>query len=234
MFADCQKWNPLNSAAEERIILHYFTIAGRGELSKLIAAVGGVELTVVNYVWDLVDPNAEYKRTVQALGFEGFGLPLLQHGEFVIAQSGAIQDYLARIAKSYPRLTAQQQAIDDLFSHTLEGAHAVAAKVVFKVGSSATLAPRLDKLMGLLNNYVPETGFVHGCETPTKADLSVLVLLESTFTFGAAARMDKLSPHRGRKRYHRLWRLVERVEAHPRVRAYLDSEGCTLKRMPHS
>ena len=30
-------------------VLHYFDVAARGELSKLIAAVGGVEMTIKKY-----------------------------------------------------------------------------------------------------------------------------------------------------------------------------------------
>ena len=30
-------------------VLHYFDVAARGELSKLIAAVGGVEMTIKEY-----------------------------------------------------------------------------------------------------------------------------------------------------------------------------------------
>ena len=35
--------------------LHYFDVSGRGELSKLIAAVGGVEIDVKEYPFEVCD-----------------------------------------------------------------------------------------------------------------------------------------------------------------------------------
>ena len=37
------------AAQASRPVLHYFEVAARGELSKLIAAVGGVEMTIKEY-----------------------------------------------------------------------------------------------------------------------------------------------------------------------------------------
>ena len=37
------------AAQASRPVLHYFDVAARGELSKLIAAVGGVEMTIKEY-----------------------------------------------------------------------------------------------------------------------------------------------------------------------------------------
>lgn len=229
MFAKClelQKLNPLQfNNNTEPVILHYFPIAGRGELSKLIAVVGQVDVEVETYDLDLSNPEADYKQKAKELGFEGSGLPLLQHREFVLNQSGAIQDYLVGLGNS--RLTLQQKAIDDMFSHTLEDAITAAVKVVFQVNPPDTLEPVLNKLLTHLQHYMPETGFVHGLHKPTKSDLSVLVLLEAKMPFGVALEMANCSIS---ENFPIVKRLVEEVKAYPAVRKYLDSEECTLYR----
>ena len=230
MFAKClelQKLNPLQfNTNTEPVILHYFPIAGRGELSKLIAVVGRVEVEVETYDLDLSNPEADYKQKAKELGFEGSGLPILQHSELVLNQSGAIQDYLVGLGNY--RVTLEQKAIDDMFSHTLEDAITAAAKVVFKVNTPDTLEPVLKKILTTLQHYIPETGFVHGLNKPTKADLCVLVLLEASLPFGVALEMANCS--KISENYPRVKRLVEEIKAYPAVRKYLDSDECTLYR----
>ena len=71
--------------------LFYFGIAARGELAKLVAAVGGVELDLEVLAFDLKNPEADYKKKAAELGFPGCGLPLLTHGSLTLSQSSAIQ-----------------------------------------------------------------------------------------------------------------------------------------------
>lgn len=83
--------------------LHYFDVSGRGELSKLICAVGGIEIDIVEYPFQangasvadkLKAGKLESAHTTAAtkMGMEGCGLPILVHGDLKICQSAAVQD----------------------------------------------------------------------------------------------------------------------------------------------
>ena len=93
--------------------LHYFDVSGRGELCKLIAAVGGVELDIVEYpfqangasVADKLkagDMESEHTKAATAIGMEGCGLPIVVHGDLKINQSFACQNCTAPDCPSSP------------------------------------------------------------------------------------------------------------------------------------
>ena len=236
MFSSCNCKNkeieiPVYDENTTNLVLHYFPIAGRGELIKLIALVGGLHLNVKQYPLDFSNPNASYKKIATQLGFEGFGLPLLEDGEFVINQSGAIQDYLANISPHFPQLTPKEKAIDDIFSFTLEEAISGAAKVVFKVEKPETLKPLLIRLLTLLDNYIPETGFVLAKTQPTKADLSLFIIFEAYLPFLAAKEMlvngDDLDLN---TLYPKITNLVNKVSLFKPIATYLKSQNCSLKK----
>ena len=48
-----------------------------------------------------------------------------------------------------------------------------------------TMSIAMDKVMGILDPYIPESGFVNGFDAPTKADLAILVLTQGLIPFGA-------------------------------------------------
>jgi hypothetical protein len=77
--------------------LFYFGIAGRGELAKLVAAVGGVEFDLEVFAFDLKNPEADYKKKAAELGLSGCGLPLLTHGSLTLSQSSAIQVWVQHV-----------------------------------------------------------------------------------------------------------------------------------------
>ena len=67
-------------------VLHYFDVSGRGELAKLIAAVGGLEIEVVEYPFKANGASAadkakagkmdtEHTQAATAMGMDGCGLP---------------------------------------------------------------------------------------------------------------------------------------------------------------
>ena len=106
--------------------LHYFDVSGRGEVCKLVAAVGGVDLDIVEYPFKANGASAadklkagpmesEHTKAAREMGMEGCGLPIIVHGDLNINQSFACQNYLAAIGPKYPKVTPQQKAIDDLF-----------------------------------------------------------------------------------------------------------------------
>merc|ERR1712194_934108 len=94
---------PQATAATGKPRLLYFPIGGRGELIRLIAAAGGLEISD-----EAVGPDA---------GKEFFGaLPILVHGDMRICQSQAMESYVAALAPKYKSLTPQQRAVDDMYA----------------------------------------------------------------------------------------------------------------------
>lgn len=43
----------------------------------------------------------------------------------------------------------------------------------------------MDKVMGILDKSIPDAGFVLGLESPTKADLVILIMTQALIPFGA-------------------------------------------------
>ena len=84
--------------------LIYFPFGGRGELSRLAAAAGGLTLT----------ESAENDGSF-------FGaLPVLKHGDVRLCQSQAITSYLASIGPKFTNLTAAQKGVDAMYAGILE------------------------------------------------------------------------------------------------------------------
>ena len=84
-------------------VLHYFDVNGRGELAKLIAAVGGLEIDCVEYPFQANGASAtdklkagpmesEHTKAATAMGMEGCGLPIVVNGDMKINQSIACQN----------------------------------------------------------------------------------------------------------------------------------------------
>ena len=216
----------LESVEDGNPKLFYFPIAGRGELVKLIAVLGGLNLELEILPFDL-KPESEYRRRATELGFEGFGFPILQHGNLSINQSSAIQDYLISISPNYPRLNASQKAVDDMFSSTLEDAITTSSKVLFKVEEPNTLTKMLDKQLGLLNNYVPDSGFIHGGQTPTKADLVIFIIIEASIPFGST--IDMVGGYDFAIKFPKLKQISDAVGNYPVIAEFLKTEDCKLK-----
>ena len=100
--------------------LYYFPAGGRAELSRTIAAAGGVEIIEGGVPGEGVD-KAEYGSPS--------GIPLLQHGALKMSQSTAIENYLSLLA--FPDLAPQQRAVDAQFCSIKEDVMAGTYKVFF-------------------------------------------------------------------------------------------------------
>ena len=87
--------------------------------------------------------ESEHTKAATAMGMDGCGLPIVVHGDFKIYQSFACQNYFASIGPNYPKLTAQEQAVDDMFMGALEDCMGVGAGVLLS-GYDAALA-RLER-----------------------------------------------------------------------------------------
>jgi len=220
--------------------LHYFDISGRGELSKLIAAVGGLELELVEYPFAANGASAadklkagklesEHTKAATEMGMDGCGLPILVHDDLKLYQSFACQNYLASLGPKYPKVTARQQAIDNMFMGALEDCMGLAAGVVLSGGDPALVPVIMSKVMTHLMKYTPDEGFVNGYETPTSADLCCLVLTQALIPFGATLG-DGAAECYGK--FPKFVALGERTAAFPAVAEWLKHENCNLKKPP--
>jgi len=221
-------------------VLHYFDISGRGELSKLIAAVGGVEIECVEYPFvangastadKLKAGNMESEHTKAAteMGMEGCGLPIVVHGDLKIYQSAACQNYFASIGPNYPKLTPQQEAIDNMFEGAFEDCMGLGAGVVLS-GVDPTLMPKvMQKVLTHLSKHIPDKGFVHGKDAPTTADLVILVITQALIPFGAVLGEGAAECY---GKFPGAVALGERVADFPAVSKWLTNECCNLKKPP--
>jgi len=217
-------------------VLHYFDISGRGELAKLIAAVGGVELEVVEYPFkangastaDKLKAGAmetEHTKAAKAMGMEGCGLPILVHGSLKINQSSAVQEYLADIGPNYPKVTPAQKAKDEMFAGALEDAMGVGAGIVLS-GGAPMMVTAMEKILTHLTKYIPSDGFINGFSAPTKADLVILMLTQALIPFGATLGGYDFA------KFPEAKKLGEKVAAFPAIAKWLENEYCNLKKPP--
>jgi len=205
---------PSSIGQGEVIQLVYFPIAGRGELCRLLAAVGGVSLE------DQAPPEDQSHKKK----FTGT-LPQMKHGDFELTQSGAIESYIAAIAPKFQGLTSQQRAIDDCYAATKEDILQGMVPVVFGQGEAkeaalAKLPSLLDKFLSVLEENAPEQGFTHGLDFPTGADLTLMIITSAGAPFQVcyqAASYDWQS------KFPKIKALVERTQAVPEVKEYLSS-----------
>eukprot|EP00450_Noctiluca_scintillans_P003431 CAMPEP_0194486442 /NCGR_PEP_ID=MMETSP0253-20130528/7089_1 /TAXON_ID=2966 /ORGANISM="Noctiluca scintillans" /LENGTH=446 /DNA_ID=CAMNT_0039326533 /DNA_START=14 /DNA_END=1354 /DNA_ORIENTATION=+ len=205
---------PSSISTEEVLQLVYFPVAGRGELCRLLAAVGGVPLE------DLPPPADESHKNE----FTG-SLPQMKHGDFKLTQSGAIESYIAAIAPKFQGLTSQQRAIDDCYAATKEDIIQAMVKVVFgqekeKETALKKLPATLDKFLSVLEDKAPQQGFTHGLGFPTGADLALLNITSAGFPF---QKSYKAANYDWQSKFPKIKALVERTQAAPGVQEYLAS-----------
>lgn len=164
----------------------YLPIAGRGELTRLIAAAGGVEMTEGT---EMEDGETKHEYMTPS------GLPTLRHGDLKMSQSGAIEAYMLAIAPKYKGLAAQQRAKDMQYACIKEDILADCAKAIFitkktdEAKAKADVTGSLDKWFAILEDAVPENGFVLGLGFPTAADLALVNITTAFMPFGAAVKL---------------------------------------------
>ena len=222
--------------------LHYFDVNGRGEVSKMVAAVGGVEIDVVEYPFEANGASASDKlkagpmesahtKAATAMDMEGCGLPIIVHGDLKINQSFACQNYLASIGPKYPKVTPKQKALDDMFMGYLEDIMGLAAGVILSEGDGALVPVFMSKTLTTLSKHIPASGFVHGLSTPTIADICVLVLTQALIPFGATLGEGAAETY---GKFPEAVALGERTAAFPAIAKFLPTEDCCLKKPPRA
>lgn len=192
--------------------LYYFPLAGRGELIRLIAAVGGVELT----------ETAEAPADKAVFGSPS-GLPLLEHGELRMSQSTAIENYIASISPKYRTLTPGQVAVDKMFQCIKEDVGQGFLPLIFDPEKKKTApeeVPKVcDKWFPVIEARLPADGFVHGLDFPTAADLVTVVIAKAYVPGGAAFKAA--GGYDIAAKYKKLAAHANRVAAYPAVKDYL-------------
>ena len=222
--------------------LHYFDVNGRGELCKLIAAAGGLEIEVKEYPFQANGASAadklkagkvesEHTKAATAMGMDGCGLPIVTHGDHKIYQSFACQNYFASIAPNYPAITPAQRSIDDMFMGVLEDCMGLAAGVVLSGGDPALVPVFMSKCLTHLTKHIPDDGFVHGKAGPTASDLAILVLTQALIPFGATLGAGAAECY---GKFPKAVALGERAAAFPAVAKWLTNEHCNLKKPPRA
>merc|ERR1719313_1619832 len=92
------------------------------------------------------------------------GVPILQHAQLQMAQSFAIETYIASIGPNYKDLTPAQRAVDDMFCKIKEDVLADYVKPLF--GADPKPDPKehtpkvCDKWFPVIEGKLPDSGFV--------------------------------------------------------------------------
>lgn len=210
--------------------LIYAPIAGRAELIRLIAAAGNLPITelsnMANFGKPTISETGESKRDYVSPS----GMPLLNHGDLKLSQSGAIETYVAAIAPRYKGLTVQQRAVDNMYQGIKEELLFNCAKAIFttqktdKDKAKQDVKELFDKWFAIFEEKVPATGFIHGLGFPTPADLALLNIAVGFMPFGAAR---KLADGYDLDKWAKVKALCDRCAADPGVAEYLKSSEYT-------
>jgi len=194
--------------------LFYYPFAGRGELARLIAAAGDLQM----------DEKMELK-DASPFGSPG-NWPCLEHASLRISQTFAIESYLARIAPAFKDLTVTQRAEDAMFckfkEEMIAGYTAIDAIILADESQKAAemddIAALGDKWFPVIEGRLPADGFINGLAFPTAADLAVLNIATGFIPFGLAYLMGKYD---ARAKFPKFASHAKRVAAFPAIKAYL-------------
>lgn len=205
-----------------KAVLYYMPIAGRGELIRMIAAVGGIELEEVN------DMSGVDKASFGSPGAS----PLLQHGDLKMTQSAAIESYMLLISPIFSALTPAQRAKDFQMCSIKEDLLAGTAGIIFdpekKAKANEELVKVLDKWMPVIEGLCPSDGFINGQSFPTGADLAVVNMFYKSFMpFGATFKCAGMKLDSELSKYPKINALVARTVAHKLVAAYFETAKMT-------
>ena len=204
--------------------LTYFDGPGRGELSRLCFAAGGVEFTdtrVKQPDWPAIKGDAE---SVPAKMFGS--MPCIKHGDLLIAQSTACSQYAADCGintKNTP--SAGERALDTM----MMGAHADLQAACYKClfgddetkakGKEALPGACAKTLAGCERAYARGSGpFLYGKDGPTLGDLALFDLVSSPFPGLVALGVDMSA-------YPKLNACVDACKADAKVKAYCEKRG---------
>lgn len=211
-------------------LLTYFPFAGRGEISRLCAAAGGLKMEQKG----LAPGASEIESLAKAHGAIGKGLPVLTHGQLKICQSTAIQNYICAISPRFANMPARCRGVDAMYFADVEDYLADVGKSgIFgelfggPACDQAALAATIEKWMAHFESRLPATGYINGQPYPTGADCVVFCFYKaaapwSIFFLKAGVSPDKFTKSQA---------LVSRMASDPGIKAYL-TESASLPMNP--
>eukprot|EP00617_Octactis_speculum_P027829 CAMPEP_0185745922 /NCGR_PEP_ID=MMETSP1174-20130828/4317_1 /TAXON_ID=35687 /ORGANISM="Dictyocha speculum, Strain CCMP1381" /LENGTH=206 /DNA_ID=CAMNT_0028420217 /DNA_START=49 /DNA_END=669 /DNA_ORIENTATION=- len=174
--------------AEVEVI--YFDGQGRAELTRLALKAGGVPFKDTRFSF------AEWPTIKQGIPSQRFGsVPLLKHGELLLAQSQATALYAAELGLT-PSLTKAQRAYDLMYLGWHADMQSEMYKVLFAKDEEAKAAAKeafmlkAPTMLGQIEAMLPDTGFIHGAESPSLGDLAVYNIQASPFPGVIALGVD--------------------------------------------
>jgi len=199
-------------------VLSYFGFAGRGELAKLCAAGGGVKIK-----FNPIEFGKHGEFGPNLTPPMPASLPILQHDGFTMYQSLPVETYICNLSPKYAALTPKQKALDDLFAATKEDVMQALPKFIFgpddvKATVKEAVPPLLAKAYSTLESLIPASGFVHGLDFPTKADLTCLNLMRAVMPY---AGVMKLAGVDFATTQPKMARVALAASEYPPVKAYL-------------
>eukprot|EP00547_Thalassionema_nitzschioides_P007595 CAMPEP_0194207228 /NCGR_PEP_ID=MMETSP0156-20130528/6032_1 /TAXON_ID=33649 /ORGANISM="Thalassionema nitzschioides, Strain L26-B" /LENGTH=205 /DNA_ID=CAMNT_0038933941 /DNA_START=55 /DNA_END=672 /DNA_ORIENTATION=- len=162
------------------MLLVYLPIAGRGELSRLIAKVGGIE----GFEEAAQLPDGITKAECGSAS----GVPLLVDGDLKMNESTAIEMYLSSIAPKFASLTPKQRAKDAQFCCLKETCLGAVAKPLFGGKDKEGIQAAWKKFLPVVEGILPKEGFVNGLDFPTVADLAIVNITMAYMPFGASLK----------------------------------------------
>eukprot|EP00932_Pfiesteria_piscicida_P011820 SRR837773.23052.p2 GENE.SRR837773.23052~~SRR837773.23052.p2 ORF type:complete len:162 (+),score=76.79 SRR837773.23052:1-486(+) len=147
-----------------------------------------------------------------------------------MSQSLAIEAYVAGLAPRFAVLSPQQRAVDRMYAGIKEDMLVGCARAIFTTAkdnpeqAKTDITNHLDKFFAVLEEKVPEAGFVLGLEFPTAADLAVLNTTTGYMPFGAAVQLAGYDLGKWKK----VAALCQRVKEHKNVADYVSASPFTL------
>lgn len=166
-------------------ILYYMPISGRGEMTRMIAKTGGLEI--------LEESSLEDKASFGSPG----SLPCLSHGDLKLSQSHAIVSYILNITPKFKGMQPGHKAKDVQFNAILDDLMSEFAKVLFnpdKSNAKEDIKKAGDKWYGVVEGLVPTAGFVNGLSFPTGADYACVIMAKGFMPFGAGMKIGDYDP----------------------------------------
>jgi len=214
--------------------LIYAPLAGRAELTRLIAAAGGLELPELCNMENFGKPDIKETGESKKDYMSPSGMPLLIDGDLKISQSAAIESYIARIAPKYANLTAQQRAIDNMYQAIKEELCANCAKAIFTTvkadpaQAKKDVTDLLDKWLAIFEEKLPAEGFINGQPFPTSADLSLVNIGGGFMPYGAAMKIAEYDT----SKFKKFTAHCARTKAVEEVAKFLASDKSHMKDNP--
>jgi glutathione S-transferase len=205
-----------NPLPKETPVLYYLPIAARGEVTRMICKMGGMELQ------DTLTDGKELD--LKSFGSPG-ATPCFQHGNNLkLTQSHAIVSYVLNIAPKFKGLTPGEKAKDLQLNAIMDDVMSGIAKVLFSDDGLAKkgqdIAAVVEKWFPVVEAILPSTGFINRLSFPTGADFAMVVMAKGQTPFAGAFKMAGVDPY---TKYRNFRGIVDRTSAVPEVKQYLES-----------